>query len=219
MSEEFWSLLTPAEQADFAQRSARREWGRGDVLFHEADKSDWVAALQSGRVKASCHTVGGAEIVLAVRGPGVLLGELSAVDREPRSATVQALEPVIALVMGIAEFEVYLQTHGRVAYLLVRLLAERLRDADRKRIEFGSQDSTGRVAARLVELAERFGKPGDDGIHIALPLSQDELAGWIGASREAVSKSLGVLRAAGWIRTSRLSVVVLDLEALRDRAG
>jgi CRP-like cAMP-binding protein len=148
-----------------------------------------------------------------------LIGELSAVDRQPRSATIQALEPVTGLVMALPEFEAFLQANGRVAVLLMRLLAERLRDADRKRIEFGAQDATGRVAARLVELAERFGKPVDGGIQIALPLSQDELAGWIGSSREAVSKALGVLRSAGWIRTSRLSVVVVDLAALRARAA
>jgi CRP/FNR family transcriptional regulator, cyclic AMP receptor protein len=216
---EFWFLLEPDERADFARRCRRRRWQRGEVLIREADGSDWVVVLESGRVKATSHTVGGAEIVLAVRGPGALLGELSAVSHEPRSATVQALEPITALVMPLADFEAYLKEHGRVAFLLMRLIAERLRDADRKRIEFGAQDTTGRVAARLVELAERFGTPVEGGVRIGLPLSQDELAGWIGASREAVSKALGVLRSAGWIRTSRLSVVVLDVEALRDRAA
>lgn len=220
MTAEFWGLLTQAEQEDFTRNSHVKRWQRGEVIFHEGDKSDSVIALQAGRVKASCHTVGGSEIVLAVRGPGALLGELSAVDGEPRSATLQALDPLTARVMPLAAFEAYLLSHSRVTYLLMRMLSERLRDADRKRIEFGAQDSTGRVAARLVELAERFGAPNGDGeIKIALPLSQDELAGWIGASREAVSKALGVLRSAGWIRTSRLSVVVLDLAALRERAS
>lgn len=218
MTSDFWSVLTAAEQAEFVRRSSRRQWRRGDVLCRQDDDSDWVAVIEEGRVKASCHTAGGAEVVLAVRGPGSLLGELAAVDSQPRSATVQALEPVAALVMAPREFQAYLQANGRVALLLMRVLAERLRDADRKRIEFGAQDSTGRVAARLVELAERFGAPVTGGIQIALPLSQDELAGWVGASREAVSKALGVLRAAGWVRTSRLCVVVLDLDALRERA-
>jgi CRP-like cAMP-binding protein len=216
---EFWSLLDRDERAEFARRCRRRRWRRGEVLIREAEDSDSVLLLESGRVKATSHTAGGSEIVLAVRGPGALLGELSAVSREPRSATVQALEPVTALLMPLTEFEVYLKEHGRVAFLLMRLIAEKLRDADRKRIEFGAQDTTGRVAARLVELAERFGTPVEGGVRIGLPLSQDELAGWIGASREAVSKALGVLRSAGWIRTSRLSVVVLDLGALRDRAA
>ena len=178
--------------------------------------------LEAGRVKASSHTAGGAEVVLAVRGPGALLGELSAV--EPRAAVGHGAGAGAgdgATSCRCADFEVYLQAHGRVAYLLMRLIAERLRDADRKRIEFGAQDTTGRVAARLVELAERFGagrRPNGRRLRIALPLSQDELAGWIGASREAVSKALGVLRTAGWIRTSRLQVVVLDLDALKDRS-
>ncbi len=216
---EFWTSLTPAERKDFEAHSTVRRWARGDVLFHQGDDSDWIAVLQSGRIKASSFAANGAEVVLAIRGPGSLLGELSAVDREPRSATLQALDPVQALVMPFAQFEAFLLGHARVAYLLMRMLAERLRDADRKRIEFGAQDTTGRVAARLIELAERFGTPTADGeIHIALPLSQEELAGWVGSSREAVSKSLGVLRAAGEIRTSRLSVIVVDLAALQKRS-
>ena len=218
MTPDFWTLLTPDERADFVRRSGRRSWRRGEVLCREGDESDWVAVIEDGRVKASSHTAAGTEVVLAVRGPGSLLGELAAVDAQPRSATVMALESVTALVMPPREFQSYLATHGRLALLLLRLLADRLRDADRKRIEFGAQDTKGRVAARLVELAERFGAPVRDGVEIGLPLSQDELAGWVGSSREAVSKALGSLRSAGWIRTSRLRVTVLDLDALRARS-
>lgn len=216
---EFWSLLTTDEAADFERHSHRRDWRRGAVIFREADPSDSVVVLRTGRVKASSYTAGGVEVVLAVRGPGALLGELSSIDRGQRSATITTLEPVTALMMPLADFEKYLETHGRVAFLLMRILTEKLRDADRKRIEFGAYDTTGRVAARLVELAERFGRPVAEGIKIDLPISQDELAGWIGASREAVSKALGVLRSSGWIRTSRLSFTVRDLPALRDRAS
>jgi CRP-like cAMP-binding protein len=215
---DFWDLLTPDEQSAFSRRSGRRRWRRGDVLCREGDDTEWVAVIEEGRVKASCHTASGAEVVLAVRGPGSLLGELAAVDAQPRSATLMALEPVTALVMPPREFQSYLAENGRVAVHLMRLLAERLRDADRKRIEFGAQDTKGRVAARLVELAERFGAPVKGGVQIALPLSQDELAGWVGSSREAVSKALGSLRAAGWIQTRRLAVTVLDLDALRARS-
>jgi CRP-like cAMP-binding protein len=128
------------------------------------------------------------------------------------------LEPVSALIVSGSDFQTFLQTHGRVAFLLLQTVVAKLRDADRKRIEFGAHDTTGRVAARLVEMAERFGQPVADGTRIALPFSQDELAGWIGASREAVSKALGGLRTAGLIKTSRMSVVVRDLETLRRRA-
>jgi CRP-like cAMP-binding protein len=214
---DFWPSLDPAAAQELERLSRRRRYRRGAVIFREADRCEGVIVLLAGRVKVTSHTLAGTEVVLAVRGPGALLGELSAIDGGSYSGTVQALEPVTALVTPLAEFTAYLQSHGRVAYLLTRILVNRLRDADRKRIEFGAHDTTGRVAARLLELAERFGQPGPDGITIGLPLSQDELAGWTGASREAVSKALGALRSAGAIRTSRLRVVIRDTELLRDR--
>ncbi len=217
-SREFFDQLTPDEAAALEKAGRRRDYRRSSVLMREADRSDWVLILRTGRVKVAVDTASGTEVVLAVRGPGALLGELSALDREPRSATVTALEPVSALLVPVSEFEAFLQGHGRVAYLLMRTVIGRLRDADRKRIEFGAHDTIGRVSARLVEMSERFGQPTADGLKIALPFSQDELAGWIGASREAVSKALGVLRSAGAIRTSRMSVVVRDLPDLRRRA-
>ncbi len=215
---EFFDQLTSVEAAELERVAYRRDFRRGAVMFREADRTEWVAVLRSGRVKVSVDTANGFEVVLAVRGPGALLGEFSAIDREPRSATVTAIEPVTVLAVPVAAFESYLQANGRVAFLLMRTIIGRLRDADRKRIEFGAHDTAGRVAVRLVEMAERFGQATADGVKIALPFSQDELAGWIGASREAVSKALGALRAAGEIRTSRMSVVVRDLDALRRRA-
>jgi CRP/FNR family transcriptional regulator, cyclic AMP receptor protein len=70
-----------------------------------------------------------------------------------------------------------------------------------------------------VELADRFGSAGGGQIEIELPLSQEELASWTGASREAVSKALHTLRAAGVVETGRRHVTVLDVAGLRRRAG
>ncbi|MGW0485552.1 Crp/Fnr family transcriptional regulator [Nonomuraea sp. NPDC003214] len=213
---EFLSTLTPDEVQAVLAAGRPRRWERGTTVMTEGDTSDWVLVLTSGRVKVSSHTSGGTEVVLAVRGPGALLGEMSAIDGSPRSATVTALEPVSGVV--IRDFTGFLQDHGRVAVLLLRLVTERLRDSDRKRIEYGAFDTTGRVATRLIELAERYGEQTPGGLRVALPLSQDELAGWTGASREAVSKALRSLRDRGLIETGRRRVVVHDLDGLRRRA-
>lgn len=175
--------------------------------------------LLHGRVKVSTVTEEGKEIVLAFRGPGDLLGELAAIDGEPRSATVEAIEAVEAIAITAADFRSFLSTHAEVSMLLLRMLSRRLRDADRVRVEYGAHDTVGRVAARLVELVEEYGEPVDGGIRIGLPLSQEELAGWTGASREAVSKALQTLRGVGWVRTERRKITVLDLEALRRRSA
>ncbi|GII77404.1 Crp/Fnr family transcriptional regulator [Sphaerisporangium rufum] len=213
---EFLAQLTEEEIADLCASGRRRGWDRGATVMSESDTSDWVLVLTSGRVKVSSHTAGGTEVVLAVRGPGALLGEMSFISGEPRSGTVTALEPVEGVV--VRDFAGFLADHGRIAVLLLRLVVGRLRDSDRKRVEYGAFDTTGRVATRLVELAERFGEPAGGAVRVALPLSQDELAGWTGASREAVSKALRTLRDRGLIETGRRRVVVYDLDGLRRRA-
>lgn len=219
-ADQFWAQLTDPEKTDLRRRGTLKRWRRDEVLFHEHDRSDWVVVLMAGQVKVATGTPAGGQVVLAVRTRGALIGELAAIDRQPRSATVTVLEEVTGLVVLLPAFETFLGQHPRVAGLLPRMVAGRLRDADRKRVEFGAHDTTGRVAARLVELAERFGQPaGDVGVRIAMPLSQDELASWTGSSREAVTKALGALRSQGLIETSRRRVMVRDLPALRRRAA
>jgi CRP/FNR family transcriptional regulator, cyclic AMP receptor protein len=190
----------------------------GTVLFAEGDASNRVALLLSGRVKVSTLSDGGVETVLGFRGPGEVLGDLSALDGEDHIATVTVVEDGDALVVPASRFIAALEARPGAALALLRVVAQRLRDADRKRAEFVSLDVGGRVAHRLAELAEAFGRPADDGILIDLTLSQRELAGWTGASREAVNKAIAQLEAAGLVRRDHRRLVVLDLEGLRLRA-
>jgi CRP/FNR family cyclic AMP-dependent transcriptional regulator len=215
---EFTEGLTTDERGDFENRGRRRRWPRGAAIFNEGGRSEYVALLTDGRAKASYFTDSGNEVILAVRGPGSLLGEMSAIDGEPLSATITALEPVEAIVVPVDSFKDYLQRHPQVALMLLRTMSRRLRDADRKRVEFSAYDALGRVARRLVELADEFGEADSGAVRISLPLSQEELASWTGASREAVSKALRNLRGRGWIETHRRAISILDIDALRRRS-
>jgi CRP-like cAMP-binding protein len=156
-------------RAELAARGRHRRWPAGASLFLEGDRSGTVVVIVSGRVKVFSITEQGEEVLLAVRGPGALLGELSAVDGAPRGASVAALEPVVALVVPAADFAAFLSGHPGAAAVLLRLVVSRLRDADRKRVEFGAHDIAARVAGRLVELADRFGEPDATGVRIAVP--------------------------------------------------
>jgi CRP/FNR family transcriptional regulator, cyclic AMP receptor protein len=217
--DEFLARLGPVDREALCARGRRRQWPTGASLFLEGEQCSTVMIVVSGRVKVFSLTENGEEILLAVRGPGALLGELSAVDGAPRSASVAALEPVVALVVPLRSFVEFMRQHGDAAIALLQMVTGKLRDADRKRIEVAAHDIAGRVALRLVELADRFGEPDGQGVRIAVALSQDELAGWVGASREAVAKALRVLRDRGYVTTGRRTMTVLDLERLRLRAG
>lgn len=218
MGETFLDALTGEEAADLHAAGRRRSYGPGVTLFHEGDDSGPVVVLLGGRVKVATVGGSGREAIVAVRGPGDLIGELSAIDGGPRSATVTTLEPAEVLLVPGSAFAALLERHLRIALVLLRMVAGRLRYADSQQAQFATQDVVGRVAARLLELGDRFGVAEDDQIVIELPISQEELAAWTGSSREAVSKALQQLRTLHVLETGRKRITVLDAEALRRRA-
>jgi CRP-like cAMP-binding protein len=191
---------------------------RGQALFTERDRGERVFVIEGGRVLVSCVATNGRELVLNICGPGELLGEVSALDGEPHSATATALDEAHVTVCAVS---VLLSAVDRPAAAreVNRMLAARLRQADRKRLEFAALDTLGRVAWRVLELIDRFGEPDGDGTAIDMLLSQEQLASWCGASREATVKSLTRLRTLGIVTTGRQRIVVSDPAALRRLAN
>ncbi|HEY3728140.1 MAG TPA: Crp/Fnr family transcriptional regulator [Solirubrobacteraceae bacterium] len=200
--------------AAFRRDGTLRRFPRGQALFVEGDRSDRVFMIVRGSAIVFCTVPAGRDVVLAVRGPGEVLGDLSALDDRPRFATAVALDEVEAMVAPRTSLVRSLDDPGAVKEL-VQTLVDRLREADRRGVEFASRDTLGRVATRLLELADRFGVGTAEGTVVDLPLSQDQLASWCAASRESTVKALGTLRSLGCIATARRRVVVLDGEALR----
>jgi CRP/FNR family transcriptional regulator, cyclic AMP receptor protein len=190
---------------------------RGQALFTQGDRAERVFVIERGWVLITSLAAGGREIVLGLRGPGEVIGDLSALDGTPRSATALAIGEVDATVTTSSAL-VRALSDPATAMDLLCVLAGRLRDADLKRLEFAALDTLGRVAWRLQELSERFGEPAAGGIEVELPLSQEQLASWCGASREATVKALAALRTLGCISTGRRSVLIRDIEALRRHA-
>ena len=216
----FLSLLSEGELADLRSIGRAQRFAKGARLLSERQVGDRVMALLAGRVKIVGVSDDGRDAVFGFRSAGDLVGELSAIDGHPRSGSVEALEPVEALTIATPDFLGHLERHPPVALVVMRLLCERLRDADRKRVEFAAADTIGRVAARLLELGERFGEAAGDGaVTIDLPLTQEELAGWTGSSREAVARALQTMRELGWVQTARRRITLCDQAALRARAG
>jgi CRP-like cAMP-binding protein len=212
--------LAPDAAAALRAIASERRYRAGVAIAHHGDEAGAVLVLLEGRVKQVVPGPDGKEVIVGFAGPGDLVGEVTALDRGVRSASLEAVGDVRALVVTSGAFERFVQTHPGVAMLLLRSLAARLRTADRQLIEFAAYDVTGRVARRLVELCESHGEPAEPrGIAITLPLTQDELAAWTASSREAVAKALQLLRRLGWVETHRRRLVVLDPDALREYAA
>jgi CRP-like cAMP-binding protein len=214
----FVGNLEPGELRALSALGRHQTFTRGATLLAERQFGDRVMVLLDGRVKLTRVTSRGRDVVLGFRSAGDLLGELSAIDEQPRSAAVTAIEDVRTLTLAARDFRQFLAGHPHASIVVMRLLVERLRDADNKRVGFASSDTVARVASRLVELTERFGTPAGEDMVIDLPLTQEELAGWCGASLESTAKALRVLRDLGYISTQRRVVTVHAPVQLRARA-
>jgi CRP-like cAMP-binding protein len=189
----------------------------GRWVYDEGTSAPSLDVVLKGRLKVLRTTMDGTEVLLALRGPGDLLGEMSTLVGAPRSASVIAIEPVRLLVVPQAEFERLLATHPDVAPALIRILVERLREANEVHADL-SEAVPVRIGRMLLRLADRYGTPADDGaVVIDIPLTQDELAGLTASSRGATAIALRDLRTAGLVETGRRRIVVLDPDGLRAR--
>jgi CRP/FNR family transcriptional regulator, cyclic AMP receptor protein len=217
--ESFAALLDAEDWSVLQARGQRRKVARDAVLMYEGDPGERVVVVLAGRVKVTTTGDDGQETLLSIRGPGEILGELSFLDDQPRIGTVTTLEPVEILAIAAGVFGRYLEERPRVALVILRTLSARFRDASRKRVQFRELDTVGRLAARLVELCERYGEVTPEGTIIGLALTQEELGAWTGASHAGVAKAFQTLRELGWIETRRKRIVVRDIDALRHRSS
>ena len=215
----FLARLAEPEQAALRELGISRSFPSGSVLMFQDEHDERLMLLLGGRVKVTRSASGEHELLLAIRDRGELLGELAFIDGLPRVATVTALEPVEAAVIGGREFRSHLEAHPAVALALLEALSFRFREATVKRLQFAASDTLGRLASRILELAELYGEQAADGLAVAMPISQEELASWTGASRAGVAQALQTMRQLGWLSTDRRSLVVHDVDALRDRAA
>ncbi len=197
---------------------SRRRLAAGSTLFSEGDEPFDVAIVEQGDIKLVTVATNGHEVVLDVAGTGEVIGELSALDGAPRSASAVALTECVLTSVPVDRFLGYLQEHPASMGALLSVVVGRLRQSNRRQLEFSTADAIGRVCARLDELAGRYGVADATGaVTIDLPINQSELAQWCGLSREAVVKALRKLRNLGWVATTDGRLIVLDRDQLRTR--
>ena len=198
---------------DVAAAGVERSLTRGDVLFQEGDPPDALYLVLSGRIAiAMSSQVDHRESVVALMEPGDLFGELGLLDEGPRSAMARALESSSVLEVPFGPVKTLFERDPRLLWNVTRLLATRLRVMDEVLADSVFLDVTGRTAKRLLELAGEVDE-------FQLPVTQEELAGMVGASRERVNKAIANFIKLGWIeqhdRTYR--IVHRDRLELRSR--
>ncbi len=211
-SVELFREFDDATLSGLAGESDLRDLKRGDVLFAEADQPDQLYVTVSGRIAMVNRSIDGRESVVALMEDGDLFGEMPLFDSQTRSTDARALEPSQVIAIPYAPLKKIYNEQPEQLWRVVELLANRLRTMDGVLADSVFLDVTGRTAKRLLEIA-------GDNDEFALPVTQEELAGMVGASRERVNKAIASFVRLGWIdqRDRRYMILNRDQLELRSR--
>jgi CRP-like cAMP-binding protein len=209
---DLFGALPPELLAQLRDRTTLERLRRGDVIFEKGDAATSLYIVFSGRVAIAAKSSDGRESVISVLGPGALFGEMSLFDGGRRSAQARALTTAHLISIAYEDVKQVLSHRPDVLWAVVRILARRLRETDEALTDAMFLDVTGRTAKRLLALAD-----GDD--FFRMPLTQEELAGMVGASRERVNKAIAMFVRLGWLEVSgRSQYHILDRAELEARS-
>ena len=204
----FFSQLDDKELEAVRAVAAEKNYPKNAVVLTEGEIGDSLYMIQSGKVKVFIGDENGREIILKILGPGAFFGEMSMIDKQPRSASVRTIEASTFLVLTHNAFERCVELAPKIANLVMQCLAQRVREADRKIGTLALMDVYGRVASTLLELAVYS----DGKLMVGEKLSQQDLANMVGASREMVNRILKDLTDRGFISIESKEITIVNRE-------
>lgn len=192
-----------------------RRFRRGETVFHQGDPGDSLYIVSSGSVKIVLPSPAGEEeAIIATLGKGDFFGELAILDGAPHSASIVALEPTETLVLHREPFEVLIETDRSLRTALFAALSGELRRLTSHVEELHFLDLPGRLARRLVQMAEESEHGDGQPVTLGWPYTQSELAAMIGGTRQTVNRLLADLVDQDLIRIERETITIPDLDRL-----
>jgi len=205
----------PEEQLEaLAVDLGRRTFAKGMIIFHKGSLGQNLYLIESGIVRIFILGESGNELTMNVFGSGDSFGELSMLDGFPRSAGAIAMEKTVTYTLHRDDFLRNIDASPLLARSVLAVLSGRLRYTTILAESYAFMDAYARVAAKLIELGERYGVE-NEGIEIDLRLTQTELASWVAVSRESTNKVLGAFRDQGMIRIDGGKIVIQDFKSLQ----
>ncbi len=210
---ELFRELNDSELAAIIGSCSVRRYDANASIVEQEDIAGDVYFILQGAAKASCVSSGGREVVLSDLHEGCIFGEFSAVDRQPRSATVTTVAPAVIARFSAAGFADLLKRDGRIAYALIQLLVEKARDLSSRMFELSALGVQDRVRKELIRLSQS-GTRSRDAIVVKPAPTHYEFAAKIGSHREAVTRELNRLARSGVIALRRQEIAILDMASL-----
>jgi CRP-like cAMP-binding protein len=194
----------------------RRTYRKGEMILHQGDEGESLYVIVSGRVRIYTLSPEGHELSVSICDKGDFFGEMAVLNREPRSASAEAMEHTEVLVLHRRAFHNHLLSNPIAAIHIIETLSNRLRRTTESAEELFSLNVHQRIARKLLELVERYGVEQDEGVLIDLDLSQEAIASLVGTTRESANRALSRLREQGVVQMERVRIRVLSRERLEE---
>jgi len=211
------AALTDSDREALARSASRRRYRRGDIIFQKDDPGHSLFIVARGSVRIYVPSTQGADLTLAVLGPGAFFGDLSLLDGRPRSASAAALGDTNVVILERSDFVAVIRTRPAAVMSVLAVVVRRLRETDEMASDLAFLDVGGRLAKKLLELAATNGVKRQDGVLLDMPITQEELANMIGVTRESVNRNLSLFRRIGLVAKEGRRFVLRDPAGLRRR--
>jgi CRP/FNR family transcriptional regulator/CRP/FNR family cyclic AMP-dependent transcriptional regulator len=210
--------LADEEVRELMNVARRRVYRAGEIIFHREDPGQVLYVIKEGKVKICLISPDGQEMTLTVLGKGEYFGEFALLDGLPRSTDAIASDRVECYTLQRSDFHNAIMKNPKIAIQALEVLSKRLRNTNQMVEDLIFLDVYGRVAKKLLELADAHGaKAEDGGIRIEMRLTQQELASMVGASRESVNKVMGYFTEKNFISTDKHRITLHRIADLKRR--
>jgi CRP/FNR family transcriptional regulator len=209
-----FEYLDPEELELLRSIASVETLARRQCIYFPEDTTGIVFLLLAGKVRVARLSRQGKEITLAILSPGTIFGEQGLCGARARGALAEVLEEATVAKLPLAEFAALVQRNAALAYRFARLQVQRRHEIETRIEELTFWDVPTRLARLLVRLADSHGDHASEGILIDLPLTHQEVANLIGATRETTTAMLNDLRRNGMLRLGRKRIVITDRERL-----
>jgi CRP/FNR family cyclic AMP-dependent transcriptional regulator len=206
--------LPPATIEQISALSTRRSYGTGAIVFSQADPGDALYGVVTGKIRISASSPDGREIFLNIMEPGDTFGEIALLDGRHRTATASATSPSELIVIARHHFLYLLEREPELVSHVVQLLCERIRWTSGLAEESALLSVPERLVRRLLSLGKLHGRETPNGVE--LRISQEDVARFLGLSRQAVNQYLQDWKIQGWLTLGRGKIVIVNERELRN---
>lgn len=212
-----FSSLSQEELEEIVALTGHRDYAKGEMIFLEGEKSTTLYIINEGQIKLFTYTKEGKEQILHILQEGEFFGELSLFKEEEYAFNAEAIVPVKICTLTKQNLDMILQRKPEIALKLLQTVGERLAKMERLAQNLATNDMDAKIADLLLDLKEKYGKTGVKGIEIKLPLTREDMANYIGVTRETISRKLSKLQEDGIIEiVGNKKIILLQEDELRE---